>query len=45
MGPCLRRAGHLHGHPLYTYLGDGSPGQANGYDLNGGFWYEVRVSG
>lgn len=33
------------GHPLYTYVGDGSPGQANGYDLNGGFWYKVRVPG
>ncbi len=33
------------GHPLCTYAGDGCPGQANGYDLNGGLWYEVRVSG
>jgi predicted lipoprotein with Yx(FWY)xxD motif len=35
------------GHPLYTYVGDSGPGQANGnnIDLNGGFWYEVRVSG
>jgi predicted lipoprotein with Yx(FWY)xxD motif len=35
------------GHPLYTYIGDSSPGQARGnnLDLNGGFWYEVRVSG
>jgi predicted lipoprotein with Yx(FWY)xxD motif len=35
------------GHPLYTYVGDGGPGQANGnhLDLNGGLWYEVRVSG
>jgi predicted lipoprotein with Yx(FWY)xxD motif len=35
------------GHPLYTYVGDNGPGQANGnhLDLNGGFWYEVRVSG
>jgi predicted lipoprotein with Yx(FWY)xxD motif len=35
------------GHPLYTYIGDSSPGQANGnnLDLNGGLWYEVRVSG
>jgi predicted lipoprotein with Yx(FWY)xxD motif len=35
------------GHPLYTYLGDSAPGQANGnkLDLNGGYWYEVRVSG
>jgi predicted lipoprotein with Yx(FWY)xxD motif len=35
------------GHPLYTYIGDSGPGQANGnnIDLNGGFWYEVKVSG
>ena len=34
------------GHPLYTYIGDNGPGQANGnkVDLNGGYWYEVRVS-
>ena len=35
------------GHPLYTYIGDSGPGQANGnnIDLNGGFWYEVKVTG
>ena len=35
------------GHPLYTYVGDKGPGQANGndLDLNGGLWYEMRVSG
>jgi predicted lipoprotein with Yx(FWY)xxD motif len=35
------------GHPLYTYVGDSGPGQANGnnLNLNGGLWYEVRVSG
>ena len=35
------------GHPLYTYIGDDGPGKANGnnLDLNGGLWYEVRVSG
>jgi predicted lipoprotein with Yx(FWY)xxD motif len=35
------------GHPLYTYIGDNGPGQANGnnIDLNGGFWYEVKVTG
>ena len=35
------------GHPLYTYIGDNGPGQANGnkLDLNGGLWYEMRVSG
>jgi predicted lipoprotein with Yx(FWY)xxD motif len=35
------------GHPLYSYIGDNSPGQANGnnLDLNGGLWYEVRAGG
>jgi predicted lipoprotein with Yx(FWY)xxD motif len=35
------------GHPLYTYVGDSSPGQANGnrLNLNGGLWYEVTASG
>ena len=35
------------GHPLYTYIGDNGPGQANGnnLDLNGGLWYEMRASG
>ena len=34
------------GHPLYTYIGDSGPGQANGndLDLNGGYWYDIRVS-
>src|SRR5215469_6874792 len=34
------------GHPLYTYIGDSHPGQANGndLDLNGGFWYDIRIS-
>jgi predicted lipoprotein with Yx(FWY)xxD motif len=34
-------------HPLYTYIGDSSPGQANGnrINLNGGLWYEMRMSG
>jgi len=33
-------------HPLYTYIGDTSPGQANGnrINLNGGWWYEMRTS-
>lgn len=33
-------------HPLYTYIGDTSPGQASGnkVNLNGGFWYEIPVS-
>ncbi len=35
------------GHPLYTYVGDSSPGQSTGnnINLNGGFWYEMTVSG
>ena len=35
------------GHPLYTYVGDTGPGQANGnrLNLNGGLWYEVTPSG
>jgi predicted lipoprotein with Yx(FWY)xxD motif len=34
-------------HPLYSYVGDSAPGQANGnaIDLNGGFWYEMAVPG
>ena len=34
------------GHPLYTYIGDSAPGQANGndLDLNGGYWYDIRVT-
>jgi predicted lipoprotein with Yx(FWY)xxD motif len=33
------------GHELYTYIGDSGPGQANGndLDLNGGFWYDIRI--
>jgi predicted lipoprotein with Yx(FWY)xxD motif len=48
----ISRGGHTvqatyDGHPLYTYIGDNGPGQANGnnLDLNGGLWYEVPVSG
>ena len=35
------------GHPLYTYTGDKSPGQAtgNGLNVSGGVWHEVTVSG
>jgi len=35
------------GHPLYTYISDSGPGQANGnnLNLNGGLWHEVIVSG
>ena len=34
-------------HPLYTYVGDSAPGQANGNNisLNGGLWHEMTVSG
>jgi predicted lipoprotein with Yx(FWY)xxD motif len=34
------------GHPLYTYVGDSAPGQANGNHirLNGGWWYEMKAS-
>jgi predicted lipoprotein with Yx(FWY)xxD motif len=35
------------GHPLYTYVGDASPGENHGNDinLNGGTWHEVLASG
>ena len=35
------------GHPLYTYVGDTSPGQAkgNGLNLSGGVWHEVTAGG
>jgi len=35
------------GHPLYTYISDSGPGQANGnkVNLNGGIWYEMLASG
>ncbi len=35
------------GHPLYTYVGDSSPGQdsGNNLNLNGGLWHIVPVSG
>ncbi len=31
-------------HPLYTYVGDSAPGQANGnaINLNGGLWYAIK---
>ena len=36
-----------HGWPLYTYLGDASPGHAagQGADDDGGYWYVMRPSG
>ena len=35
------------GHPLYTYVGDTSPGQGNGnnLNLNGGLWHVVPAAG
>ena len=35
------------GHPLYTFVGDTTPGQAKGNGLNaaGGLWHEVTTSG
>jgi predicted lipoprotein with Yx(FWY)xxD motif len=51
LGTIKRSGGGLQatydGHPLYTYVGDNGPGQAQGnsLNLNGGLWYEVRVSG
>jgi predicted lipoprotein with Yx(FWY)xxD motif len=35
------------GHPLYTYIGDSAPGQANGnnVNLNGGVWHQMDASG
>jgi predicted lipoprotein with Yx(FWY)xxD motif len=35
------------GHPLYTYTGDTSAGQANGngLNINGGVWHVVSASG
>jgi predicted lipoprotein with Yx(FWY)xxD motif len=50
LGTIKRSGGGLQatydGHPLYTYIGDRGPGQANGndLDLNGGFWYDIHVS-
>jgi predicted lipoprotein with Yx(FWY)xxD motif len=34
-------------HPLYTFVGDTAPGQANGNGLNaaGGLWHEITTSG
>ena len=48
----IRRSGGVlqasyDGHPLYTYIGDSAPGQANGnnINLNGGLWHEMDASG
>ena len=51
LGTTKRTDGSLqatyNGHPLYTYIADTAPGQAKGnnLNLNGGLWYEVKVSG
>ncbi len=51
LGVITRPGGSLqatyNGHPLYTYVGDRAPGQANGngINLNGGIWREVTISG
>jgi predicted lipoprotein with Yx(FWY)xxD motif len=48
----IKRAGGItqatyDGHPVYMYIGDSGPGQANGNGLilNGGTWHLVRISG
>jgi predicted lipoprotein with Yx(FWY)xxD motif len=35
------------GRPLYTYIADSGPGQVHGnnINLNGGLWFDVKVSG
>jgi hypothetical protein len=35
------------GHPLYTYIGDTSPGmnKGNGLNISGGVWHEVTLTG
>jgi predicted lipoprotein with Yx(FWY)xxD motif len=49
LGTTMRTDGSLQvtydGHPLYTYVGDSAPGQANGngLNLNGGLWREITV--
>jgi predicted lipoprotein with Yx(FWY)xxD motif len=51
LGTVTRTGGSLQatydGHPLYTYVGDGAPGQDNGnnINLNGGLWHDVPVTG
>ncbi|MER6992241.1 hypothetical protein ABT337_06170 [Saccharopolyspora hirsuta] len=36
-----------HGHPLYYYVGDDVPGQANGHGVRsaGGYWYALSPAG
>jgi predicted lipoprotein with Yx(FWY)xxD motif len=51
LGTVKNSAGELYatynGWPLYTYSGDGAPGQANGEGLTGfgGTWYVLSTSG
>lgn len=51
LGTIQRSGGALQatydGRPLYSYIGDSGPGQASGnrVNLNGGYWYEVTISG
>lgn len=45
--PAGGRVVTYHGWPLYTYVGDGAPGAANGQALNsaGGLWYVLSPTG
>jgi predicted lipoprotein with Yx(FWY)xxD motif len=51
LGTITRTGGTLQatydGHPLYTYIGDGGPGQASGnnLNLNGGLWHDIPIAG
>ncbi len=51
VGPSTRSDGSTQasyiGHPIYTYVGDKSPGQnkGNGLNISGGLWWEMTVSG
>ena len=42
-----RRQVTYHGHPLYYYVGDKSPGAVTGQDVNanGGLWFLVKPNG
>lgn len=51
LGTTARRDGTTQvtyaGHPLYTYVGDAKPGDANGNDVDafGAEWYALRANG
>ena len=51
LGTFKRKDGTLQvtyfGHPLYTYVGDQKPGEANGNDIDqfGGEWYALQPNG